>query len=251
MSRNKTMLARVTSILALLLPVVVGAQYAIPPQIRARNAVDAIAKGGLNDVSNVIYGLPAPPGVTLGDNYLDPKWNVGTVMLSTDDMIERYAMRYDLKSQSLEIRTQSAIKLLDVKKVKSLVWIDSATSAPHYFINAASFKLGDVPLMGLLEVLSDGSIPLLRRATLHLKPADYNPALDVGSRDATIYKKYALYYSVNGSLSEAKGKKLLEAFGDKKTEVEVYMKQKNLGTRADHDILRVFDYYNSIVAKME
>ena len=82
---------------------------------------------------------------------------------------------------------------------------------------------------------------------MHVKQPDYVPALDVGSRDATIYKKSAVFYNNGGELIEVKGKKdILAALDDKRTEVEDYIKTNRLGTRSDFDIARIFDYYNSL-----
>jgi hypothetical protein len=220
-------------------------QYAIPPQTRTQIAMDQLSQGATNNVGNVVYGLAAPPGRVVGDVYLDPEWNIGNVLLESGVLLERYNVRYDLKAQTLEIQTAMIIRLLDFKLLRTVAWRDATTT--RLFVNASTYKLDGVPLVGILEVLSDGNKPLLRRVTMHVKQPDYVPALDVGSRDATIYKKSAVFYNNGGELVEVKGKKgILAALSDKGTEVEEFIKKNKLGTRSDFEIARIFDYYNSL-----
>jgi len=236
---------KLTVVFASLMSSIAFGQYAIPPQTRSQIAVDQLAHGAMNNVNNVVYGLPAPPGEVKGDVYLDEQWNIGNVMLETGVVLERYNLRYDLKSQMLEIQTSMAVKLLDCKMLKTVVWKDAV--ATRFFVNASGYKLDGVPLVGILEVLSDGKKPLMRRSTVHVKRPDYVPALDVGSRDATIYKKTDLFWTVDGNLTEVKGKKaILAALSDKSAEVEAYIDKNKLGTKKDEEIARIFDFYNSL-----
>jgi len=41
-------------------------------------------------------------------------------------------------------------------------------------------------------------------------------------------------------------KSILSLFGDKASEVEAYIKKNKLGTKEDFDLIRIFDYYNSL-----
>ena len=222
--------------------------YAIPPQTRSQIALEQLSTGNLNPMDNIVYGLPAPPGEVLGDVYIDPNWQMGNVMLTSGVVLERYNLRYDLKSQMLEIQTSIAVKVLDYKQIKMVVM--QYPGKARFFVNAGDFRLEGVPLVGILEVMSDGQRPLLRRTTMHIKQPNYNAALDVGSRDATIYKKTDLFSAVGENLTEVKGKKgVLSALSDKEAEVESYIKQNSLGTKKDEDIARIFEYYNSLVGE--
>jgi hypothetical protein len=224
------------------------AQFAVPSQMRSQIAMDQLRGGATNQVNNVVYGLPAPPGRVVGDEYLDTKWNVGNVMMQSGDILERYKVRYDLKGQLLEIESMQGVKLLDYKLIKSIVWLDSETQATRVFVNAAAYKDEGVPLIGILEVLVDGQAPLMRRHYLYVKQPDYVPALDVGSRDTQIFKKNEILYASGGDLFEIKGRKSLTAlFGDHSAKVDDYIKANDLGVKRDSDLVRVFEYYNSLV----
>jgi hypothetical protein len=225
-----------------------NAQRAISTEVRSQIAMDQISRGAASNGANIVYGLAAPPGEVIGDVYIDPAWNMGTAVLGSGVLIERYNMRYDLKTQVLEIQTFSDIKLLDARMLKTIVWRDAKDT--RYFVTGSTYKLEGQKVAGVLEVLVDGAKPLLRRPTLYVKRPDYVPAMDVGSRDATIYKKTALFHVVGTDLVELKGKKaVMAALSDKGPEIEAFIKTNKLGTKSDEDVTAIFEYYNELVEK--
>jgi hypothetical protein len=218
----------------------------IPKQMRSQMTLDRMAQGGVGR-NDILYGIPSEPGRLVGDFYLDSKWNNGTIMLiETETLIEGYPIKYDLKSQSLEIQSKAGIKVLDAKKVKSLVWIDSLTQKPYYFINAAEFTEDGTPLRGLIEVAVDGNLPLFCRSTIWVKKPDYVPALDVGSKDEIINKRRAYYYSSGKELVKiTTKKKLLPIFGDEAKSVQNFIKVNALSVNDPTHLRRIFEFYNS------
>jgi hypothetical protein len=228
------------------------AQYAIPPQMRSQIAMEQLNRGATNQVGNVVYGLAAPPGRVVGDEYVDSNWNIGNVLMQSGDMLERYKVRFDLKSQMLEIEAMQGVKLLDYRMIKSVVWRETESQATRFFVNASAYKDEGTPLVGVLEVVVDGQVPLLRRHFLFVKQPDYVPALDVGSRDTKIYKKSTLMFATGTDLYEIKGKKSLTTlFGEHASKMEEFMKVNDLGVKRDSDLIHVFEYYNSLLAPVD
>lgn len=222
-------------------------QWAIPTQMRAENTLDRLSdKGGLSN-SDILYGVPMPPGNVIGDNYLDKKWNKANILLyQSEAVIEGYPVKYDVKSDLIEIKTNVGIKILDVKKVKNIVWVDSISSAPHYFVNAGEFKKEGVPSKGLVEVLVDGTLPLVKKTELFVKKPTYNAALDVGTRDTKIYPKETIYFVKDGEMLKVKGKKgVISAAGDRASEIESFIKSNKLNVNKEGDLIRVFEFLNS------
>lgn len=234
-------------LLSILLQFQVFGQWAIPAQMRAENTLDRLSdKGGLSN-SDILYGVPLPPGKVIGDNYLDKKWNKANILLyQSETVIEGYPIKYDIKSDLVEIKTSSGIKILDIKKIKNIVWVDSVTLIPHYFVNAGEFKREGVPSRGLLEVLVDGTIPLVKKTDLFVKKPTYNAALDVGTRDTKIYPKETTYYVKEGEMIKVKGKKdIPAAAADRANEVESFIKANKLNVNKETDLIRVFEFLNS------
>jgi len=222
-------------------------QWAIPTQMRAENTLDRLGDPGGLANSDLLYGVPLPPGKVIGDNYLDKKWNKATILLyQSETMIEGYPVKYDIKSNLIEITTSAGIKVLDVKKINSLVWIDSMTLFPRYFVNGSKYKIDGIPVAGLLEVLVDGTFPLLKKTELYVKQPNYNVALDVGSRDAKILQNEFFYYPREGQLTSVKTKKdILNVAEERAAEIDSFIKTNKLNVKKELDLIRVFEKLNS------
>lgn len=218
----------------------------IPPIIRAQNTLDDMSRGPIGS-NTVLYGIPMREPELIGDFYIDEKWNVTTVLLHNDKLIENCQARFDLKSNILEVKADNkTLKALDLEKIKSIVWLDASTSNPRYFINAKDYTVDGTKLVGLLEVLSDGEVPLFEYISVSVKRADYNVALDVGSKDDKVIKKEILYYSFNRELIKLSGKKSLErAFGEKFDQMITYAKNEGLSFSKKPHLINLFDYFNS------
>jgi hypothetical protein len=65
----------------------------------------------------------------------------------------------------------------------------------RHYVNANSFK-NSLKINGFLEVLEEGSFSLLMQTKVELVQANYNVALDVGSKDHQVVKT-KVYYIAN------------------------------------------------------
>jgi len=222
-------------------------QWAIPANMRAENTMDRLSdKGGLSR-SDLLYGIPMAPGGVVGDNYLDKKWNAANILLyQSETMIEGYPVKYDVKNDLLEIKSSWGIKVLEGRKIKNLVWVDSLTAQPHYFVNGAEYKYEGAKSLGLIEVIVDGKLPLLKRSELYTKKPTYNAALDVGSKDTKLYLKDVFLYANGKDLIKIKNKAdILKGAGDRSAEVENFIKVNKLNVNKQSGLTRVFEFINS------
>jgi hypothetical protein len=219
----------------------------IPPNVRATNTLEDLGNLTPNEV---LYGIPLPPKQLLGDAYLNPEWQSANILLFTrETLLEGYPVRYDLLKDELEVKSKNGIKVLEGKRVKSFVWMDSATRKPEYFINASQYTDSDkLKMTGFFEVLADGKFPLLSKPTATIREADYNVQFNVGSRDDKIVKKQTLYFVKDGVAYEVpkSRKKFLAIFGDDKPKVEEFVKINTLDTSDKDHVKRIFIHYNSL-----
>ncbi len=225
-------------------------QWAIPAQMRASNTLDRLAtQNGFSRQSDLLYGLPMEPGTVVGDVYLAKSWNTATILLTdSEKTIEGYPVRYNIQDINLEINTQNGIKVLDSKRVKSMVWIDSLTRQPHYFVNASSYKEEGAPLSGLVEVLVDGEVPLLSKFYLEIVKPTYNVAMGSGSKDTKIYKRKVAYCLSAGSLIKIKTKKDVLAVSEKHSaEIASYISDNHLKANDQADLIQIFTKLNELL----
>jgi hypothetical protein len=223
-------------------------QWAIPANMRAQNTLSRLSEPirGLSN-SDLLYGIPMEPGIVIGDNYLDKKWNMANILLyQSETLIEGYPVKYDVKEDRLEIKSKSGIKVLDSKKIRNLVWVDSLTTQPHYFVNGAEYRFEGVKSLGLIEVIVDGELPLLKKAEFHVKQPNYNAALDVGSRDTKLYFKEIYLYAQGKDLIKIKNKDdVLKAAGSYADEVESFIKVNKININKPQGLKNVFEFINS------
>lgn len=223
---------------------------AVPKNIRAANTLDNLFDAnGLSTTDN-FYGIPLEPGQVRGNAYLHPGWRRTTFMLyEAEKMIEGYAARYAIDQDQFEIRTSGGVKVLDGAKVKSFVWMDSATHAPHYFINARDLKLEDgAYLSGFVQVLVEGEFTLLSNTRVLVKDPTYNEKLDMGQRDTRILKKTEYYYlheDVIRTIPSSK-KKFFPIFGQHADDIGKFVKVNRLLLVEASHLTSIFFRYNSL-----
>jgi hypothetical protein len=226
-------------------------QAAMPENMRAASTLDRLGGFHGNNVPDMLYGIPFPPGKVIGDTYLSTDWKYATVLLyENDKMIEGVPTRYDVATNELEFNAKNGIKVLPGNKIRNFVWVDTQINEPGFFINAREFKnIDNVPLDGFYQVLSDGAMPLLKRTKITVKKADYNAALSVGSRDDKILKIYELFYAKDNIVYKipSNAKKLVSVFGDKSSEMKKYIDDNSLAAGKEQDLIKIFEYYNSLM----
>ena len=224
-------------------------QAIVPPNIRATNTLEKLFDYNGIDEGDILYGIPLPEGKVVGDTYIDTHWRNANIMLfEKEKLIEGFPMRYDIYLDELEFKGKSGIKVLAGSKVKSFVWADSISRTPAYFINGKSFRNeDDVPFTGFFEVLEEGSVPLLKRTYISVRKADYNVAMNVGSRDDKILKKNKYYVLRENRLVElpASRKKFLSFFNDN-SRLDEYIRENGLSVTDEHDLKLIMSRYNSV-----
>lgn len=224
-------------------------QNALPAQIRLRETMDGMSDPKGMSQGEILYGVEVQPGRILGDYYLDSKWNQGSLLAyGTDKVIDGYYMKYDIEGNSIEIKVGQQIKLLNVNKIESIIWRDSITNYTRAFVNSKEYTVNGEEISGLIEILEDGMIPLVKRTTIWIKRPDYVMAFDVGSKDTQINKRDNFYYAKGKELIEIKRKKdLLPAFGDRSEEMSKYIKVNKLNLSDERHLCGLFHHYNSMV----
>jgi hypothetical protein len=221
----------------------------IPSNVRAVNTIERLTDSNGLGNNEMLYGIPLPEGKVIGDTYLSTEWKKSVILLyDNNKLIEGFPVRYDIKSDDLEVKSRTEVKVLEGRKVKSFMWIDSSRSEPYYFINAKDFKQDGVPLTGFFEVLVDGNSPLFKKTNISIKKADYNATLNMGSRDEKILKNSTYYIVDSASISEIPGnkKKFLQLLKSKADQVESYMDENGLSIKREEELVAIFKYYNSL-----
>lgn len=225
-----------------------GAQNQTPKVVQADGLIKRWSTGD-RSVGQQIVTMPAAPGIKVAEVYLSPEWKRSSVAVyGNDNLLDGFPVRYDLKANSLEFNINNEIKVLDVRRVKSMVWLDSLTHIPHNFVNGKEYMVNNIPMTALLEVLVEGKLGLYKEYQYWIKKPDFNPALNVGSPDERIYKKSVFYFGTEKVLQAVPEKKkaVPAIFGDQKEAMKAYVKKQKLSVGKEDDLVKLFEYYNSL-----
>ena len=222
----------------------------VPKNIRAANTLENLFDASGLTTSDNLYGIPLEPGGVKGTAYLNADWRRTTFLLyDADKMIEGYPARYEIDQDRFEIKAASGVKVLNGRKVRSFVWLDSLTQTPHYFVNAKDFKNEDkVDLAGFFQVLTEGNLTLLSKTGVVVKDPTYNEKFDMGERDTRIIKKTKYYYLAQNLLREVPSsrKKFFPIFGQHADEIEQFVKVNKLSLNESGHLTTIFLRYNGL-----
>ena len=226
---------------------VVGQSATINNNVRSANLLNQLGSYRVTP-GDVLFPISSnEKSAIIGDVYLDPRWSVSSLLLyENDHLVDNYLVRFDIKNNEFEFRLQNGVKVLDGAKVKNIVWIDSLTKVTRVMNNGREYPATDVPMLGFFEVLQDGEIQLLKKAYIELVHPNFSPALNVGSKDTKILKKFEYYYSINKKLFKIKKKSSLVAIQEHNSSVEIesLLRKEKINLNDETDLMKLFTILN-------
>lgn len=227
-----------------------GTSGALQKTIRSTNIIALLNERPNMTGGNTIYGIAPEPTKTIGDNYLDSKWNTANLLLyKNKQVMEGYKVRYNVSTNSFETLRPGAknIEHLPGARVQNLVWVDSALNVPRFFVNGMELLEDGSPIAGFFEVLVDGELPLMRRTKIVLKESNYNEALMVGNRDHQLLKRDTYYYLEGKNLIEVpkRRKHFYKIFGEDAAIMKEYVEKNELVPKEGEALFKIFTEYNS------
>jgi len=225
---------------------------ATPSNVRAVNTIERLTDSNGLGTNELMFGIPLPDGRIIGDTYLEKDWRVSVLYLyDGNTVIKNYPVRYDIKEDQFEVKTDAGIKGLSGQSVVRFTCVDSPRGKTATYVNAKEYVDAGSRPQGFFEILVDGKIPLLKRESIVVKKADYNVQLSIGSRDDKILKKSSYYYANSSRISPLPGnrKKLQKVFGGQSSEVGQFIDRNALSVREERDLIEIFHFYDSTMTK--
>ena len=189
---------------------------------------------------------PAPPGTT-GTTYYEDEWLMADLFLKGETKLEGVKVKLDLSSQNFEIWHEGNIKLLPGDKVLSFQWMTSQ-GIQEAFVRGNYFTAEGFKISGFLKLLSDTApFKLVEFYSTEIVAANYNVALDVGTKDNQIVKKTRMFVAKENLLLEVKGsrKKFINDFKQTfQTDISDVMKEFDIDTRDDESLVMLLKQLN-------
>jgi hypothetical protein len=228
-----------------------------------QNTKDAINLDGIKigqHTSTMLYGFDTRTTEVQGSYYLDTDWSLATVRfypktISTPkgtvklDSLSGIQIRVILQGNDIEFNTPDGIKVISGTFVRGFSLQKPNQIVPKNFISTLEFVDNyDKTKPSFFEVLIEGKTKLLEYIKITTQKPDYNEAFNVGSKDIKIIKEKQYFINKGKEVLRfsTNKKELFELMADKKTEVEKYIKDNELTLKDRSDLMKVFEYYNSL-----
>jgi hypothetical protein len=199
-----------------------------------------------------LYGISGPGGKILGDPYLDTTWQIGIVKfygkILTADSIAGVPIRLDLLNHEVDIKAgANNIRAAKAPSVRS-IRVNNAIGTTSTFINVREYRGEADALLGFFEQVSMGKLALLQYPSIYIKRANFNMALNSGTKDDELLKQVDWYVSNGTKASKfSPGKKaILTLMADKKDEIETFLKNEKPDLKSKSGLMTLFSYYNSL-----
>lgn len=167
---------------------------------------------------------------------------------ATTDSVAGVPVRLDLLANEVDIRAGPQ----DVRAAKAstvrYVDVNNRLGTSSRFINVREYRGEADALSGFFEQLITGRLDLLQHPTVYIRRANYNMALNVGTKDDEIIKKTDWYIAQNKRATKfSPGKRaLLDLMSDRKEQIEAYLKKAKPDLKTSAGLTAVVAYYNSL-----
>lgn len=205
--------------------------------------------------NSTIFTIKGPAGQLLGDPYLDTTWQAGMIKFYNrpgvslkSDSLAGVPIRLDLSANEVEVR--AGANDIRVVKAAAIRYVDmnNAFGSVSRFVNVHEYQGDAESLTGFFELLLSGKLGLLQYPSVYIKKANYNVALNSGTKDDEFVKKMDWYVDYNRKATKfSPGKKaLLELMADKKEQIDAFLKTEKPDLKSRAGLQSVFAYYNKL-----
>jgi hypothetical protein len=215
----------------------------------AQNVVGGVNAKGM-DMNTYPYGTISqfglPEKTTTGSSYLYEDWKLGTIVVSGNRKIKDYPVKYDILNQVVEVNTDKGIRILELKNIDSLL-IKDIVVGRQLFLNAKKFEGAKAQILGLVELIHNHNLLLLKYHYVYIKEGAYNAALDMGNNEIKYLVRSKYFFFGNGltTLTEIPKtkKKLVDLINNKdKITVDTFISENRLSLKEETDLKTICDF---------
>ncbi len=213
-------------------------------------AIRQVTDPVVNNQFGYLTQIPPKPAGVVGSVYLNENWNETTLNLKKGiagvSQLIGINVKLDLKTNGFELLTEKDIKVLTGANVESFVWMNDLPNEEMY-INCDQFFFEGTKLIGFGRLIHKGDkLTLIQHVYVDLIQADYNVALDVGSKNHKYIKRDKLYLVKDDQMIPVNKQSISNTMSDKGAQIKKYIKEYHLNIKQEGDIAKLVEYYNSI-----
>jgi hypothetical protein len=177
-----------------------------------------------------------------GSRYLQENWVSGKVFLDNNKVMP-VPLKFNLVQERFEIKAGGLIYgIYAPQKVHSILIGDQRFIMKEIQTEERKSKV-------FLKVLATGKCDLYKRYKGSVLQPSYNSSLSVGNEKPKIHVEEFYYMEIDDKETEkikTRRRRVWKKLGDKKSEMKTYIKDNNLHTRKEEDLIKAVEYYNSL-----
>jgi len=195
-----------------------------------------------------IVEKPYIPESNRKEVYIWENWEEGVIELNDNLKIDDYPFKYEILTETIEIRVADTVKLLGSGEIERFTI--KQNSEERLFVNASEYILGGTPMYGVLEVLYRGEkIGLLQKHEPKLIRANYVPQFNAGNREDSFEKKERFFLVKAKRLikCEKRKKQFIAQFDPYQEEIGRYIKRNKLNPKRVDDLVKLIAYYDELL----
>lgn len=183
--------------------------------------------------------IPLVKPATLGSTYLDETWQEAEIVLKNGLKVDQYPVRVEIEEGHVEILYEGETKYLDIGKVDYIRLSGDDNKRKWVIRNADEYSLDSTPLRGVVLVREGKTYTAVKHVYIETLPANYNIAMDVGSKADRRVMRDRLYLSTGGKLIPVKGsvKKIAQQMGQDKEKAIAIVREHRLQLSRESDLL--------------
>ncbi len=160
--------------------------------------------------------------------------------------VKNTPVKLDLLTSALEVQTSRGIRLLPLSKVEKFEWINPQTTIKEVFVNGRDFLFNGAKIEGYCAVSGD-LLKMVTHYSVEIIPADYNVALDVGSKEDRAIKKTRHYLLRGNELIEFTKKSVVALMPDEGDAIKQFIRKNRVDFDEEADLQSLIRYCDTLV----
>ncbi len=173
-------------------------------------------------------------------------WHEGKVVLDGGDTLKG-KLQYNMQTELVQLQANQKLETLTPRKVVFFEIFDQTVNRYRQFYSLPFALTGQYKAPVFFELLTEGKLTLLSREKLEYKT--YSSFYVYGTYTRLVLTNLYYLLKENGTIQEFIGKRndFYELMGSKKDEVEKYAKANRLDFANKYNVVRIIEYYNSLI----
>ncbi len=187
-------------------------------------------------------------GIVEGNFFINQDWFIGDVQLYDGRVLEKVPLKYNLRDDLLHILDENKeTRVIKFDKIAKFEWFNFEEKKNDHFVNGLDYKVKDIPLAGMVELMVEGKASLLVYRQLEVQKGMYSVIHDAGYKNDEYLITERKYISLNNHMYLIKNNKSIgEIFEPHQEAMDKFIKANHFSVKKKEHLSEIVLYYNSL-----